>query len=51
VGSNLAKDNGLLRVINLHGMTSFRREVKPQVPCHKIYSMLKNIKSIKDVNS
>jgi hypothetical protein len=34
-GSNPAEDDGLLTVINNHSMTSFRREVKPLVPCYK----------------
>jgi hypothetical protein len=33
--SNLAKDDGFLRVIKICGMTSFGGEVKPPVPCCK----------------
>jgi hypothetical protein len=40
-GSVPAKNDGFLRVINIHGMISFREEVKPSAPCHKIYDMLK----------
>jgi hypothetical protein len=32
-GSNPAKDDGFLRVIRIHSITSFGEEVKPSVPC------------------
>jgi hypothetical protein len=34
--SNLAKDDGFLRAIKIRSTTSFKGEVKPSVPCHKI---------------
>jgi hypothetical protein len=47
VGSNLAQNNGLSRVIKIHSTTPLRKEVKPPVPCREINSMLKNHTSIK----
>jgi hypothetical protein len=35
-GSNLADGDGFLRAIEFHCMPSFRGEVKPLAPCHKI---------------
>jgi hypothetical protein len=35
-GSIPAKDNGFLRAIKIHSMTSFRGEGKPSAPCLKI---------------
>jgi hypothetical protein len=35
-GSNLAKDNGFLRLIKIQSMTSFGVKAKPLVPCCKI---------------
>jgi hypothetical protein len=32
----VAEDDGFLRVIKIHSMTPFRREVKPLAPHHKI---------------
>jgi hypothetical protein len=39
----------ILQAIKVRSMTSFRGEVQPSVPCRKIYGMLKNVKSIKDI--
>jgi hypothetical protein len=35
-GSNLAEDDGFLRAVKMHSVTSFVGEVKPSTPCHKI---------------
>jgi hypothetical protein len=40
VGSNPAKDDGLLRAIKIRSTTSSRGEVKPSTPCHKVHGML-----------
>jgi hypothetical protein len=40
--SNLAKDDGVLRVIKIHSTTSFRRRVKLLACVVKFFSMLKN---------
>jgi hypothetical protein len=40
--SNLAKDNGFLRVIKLHSTTSLRGKVKPLVPCREMFRHVKN---------
>jgi hypothetical protein len=40
--SNLAKDDGFLWVIKVCSTTSFREEVKPLVPCHKILCHIKD---------
>jgi hypothetical protein len=47
VGSNLAEDDGFLRAIKIRSATSFGGEVKPSVPCRKMYGMLKNPTSMK----
>jgi hypothetical protein len=36
MGSNPAEGSGFLMALKVHNMTSFRGEVKPSVPCHKI---------------
>jgi hypothetical protein len=36
-GSNLAKDNGFLRVIQVYSMDSFGVEVKPLALCRQIF--------------
>jgi hypothetical protein len=41
-GSNLAEDDGFLRAIRMHSMTSFRGEVKPWPRVARSYGMLKN---------
>jgi hypothetical protein len=41
--------NGFLRVIKFHSTTSFRGEIKLTVPCRKIYGMLKNPTSMKEI--
>jgi hypothetical protein len=39
----------ILRVIKIHSTTLFGREVKPLVPCHKIYGKLKNPMRVKEI--
>jgi hypothetical protein len=34
-GSNVAEDDGFLKVIKIRSTTSFGGEVKPSVPCHR----------------
>jgi hypothetical protein len=48
-GFKLTEDNLLLRALKIHSMTYCRGEVKPSVPCHKIYGMLKNSTSMKEI--
>jgi hypothetical protein len=40
-GSDPAEDSGFLRAIKIRSTTSFRGEVKPLFPCHKILQHLK----------
>jgi hypothetical protein len=47
VGSNQAEDDRFLRAIKIRSATSFGGEVKPSVPCRKMYGMLKNPTSMK----
>jgi hypothetical protein len=48
-GSNSAEDNGFLRAIKIRSATSFGGEVKLTVSFHKIYGMLKNPTSMKEI--
>jgi hypothetical protein len=50
MGSVPAENDGFLRVINIHSMPSFRREVKPSIPCHKILQHVKKPTSMKDTS-
>jgi hypothetical protein len=47
-GSNLTEDNGFLRVIKIHSITSFTEEIKLLVSCHMICGMLKNAMGMKE---
>jgi hypothetical protein len=49
VGSNLAEDERLLRVMKVSSTTYFGEEVKLSAPCCKIYGMLKNPTSMKEL--
>jgi hypothetical protein len=40
-GSNLVKDNGFLRVIKIHSMSSFGGEIKLLAPCLEILRYIK----------
>jgi hypothetical protein len=51
MGSNPADDDGLLRVIKIHSMTSFKGEVKLVVPCCKILWHVKDPYSMKEILS
>jgi hypothetical protein len=48
MGSNLAEDNGFLRVIKIRGMTSLGGEVNPLVPCRKILWHVKDPYNVKE---
>jgi hypothetical protein len=41
MGSNLAKDEGFLRAVKIHSMTSFEGEVKASVQCCKLLRHVK----------
>jgi hypothetical protein len=45
----LAMDDGFLRAIKIHSITSFGREVKPLVPCRKILWHIKGPYSTKGI--
>jgi hypothetical protein len=44
-----AEDDGFLRAIKTHSMTSFQGKVKPMVPCHKILRHVRNPYSMKEI--
>jgi hypothetical protein len=41
IGAKLPEDNGFLRMMIICNTASFRGEVKPSVPCHKILRHIK----------
>jgi hypothetical protein len=41
-GFKPGQDDELLKAIKVHSTISFREEVKPQAPCHKILGHVKN---------
>jgi hypothetical protein len=43
MGSNPAKDDGILRATKINSITSFRGDVKPLAPCLKILRHVKEI--------
>jgi hypothetical protein len=48
-GSNTAEDYEFLRVIKVRNTTTFGREVKPWVSCHKILQYVKAPYNIQDI--
>jgi hypothetical protein len=48
-GLNLAEDYGFLKAIKIRIATFFGGEVKPSVLCCRFYSMIKKLRSMKDI--